>query len=174
LNYSILGVVVKSPISAKNFMLMMTLISSLWWKIRHTLVMFKVFATPFLQTISQLRRHWGGARGPGSFVDKLPPALGRLHGKSYYLSFVYALHTLLEHTSYSTRTTTKRTNFSRRFDKPDLNFQKVYTQSKSLIIRSYSEIIIHVHQNCFKLYFSTLQETCQIQLKTTAKLQNRI
>ena len=61
------------------------------------------------------------------------------------------------------RETTKRTNFSRRFDKPDLNFQKVYTQSKSSIIRSYSAIIIHVHQNCFKLYFSTLQETCQIK-----------
>jgi len=32
----------------------MTLISSLWWKIRHILVMFKVFATPFLPTISAM------------------------------------------------------------------------------------------------------------------------
>jgi len=37
------------------------------------------------------------------------------------------------------------------FDKPDLNFQKVYTKAKA------------PHQNCLKLYFSTLQETCQIQ-----------
>ena len=35
----------------------------------------------------------------------------------------------------------KRTNFSRRFDKPDLNFQKNFTQPK---LRSYSEIITHV------------------------------
>ena len=32
---------------------------------------------------------------------------------------------------YSTRTTMKQSNFSRRFDKPDLNFQKVYTHSQS-------------------------------------------
>ena len=39
-------------------------------------------------------------------------------------------HTLLER-SYSTRTTMKRTNFARRFDKLDFNLQKVNTHSQS-------------------------------------------
>ena len=43
---------------------------------------------------------------------------------------VLRMYTLLER-SYSTRTTMKRINFSRRFDKPDLNFPKVYTHSQS-------------------------------------------
>jgi len=53
----------------------------------------------------------------------------------------------------------KRTNFSLRFDKPDLNFQKVYTHSQS------SGDIKHHNprQNCIRLYFSTLQETRQVQ-----------
>jgi len=33
--------------------------------------------------------------------------------------------------SYSRRTTVKRSNFCRRFEKPDLNFQNVYTHSQS-------------------------------------------
>ena len=33
--------------------------------------------------------------------------------------------------SYSTRTTMKRTNFARRFDKPDLNFQKFILVAKA-------------------------------------------
>ena len=53
---------------------------------------------------------------------------------------VLRMHTLLER-SYSTRTTMKRTNFPRRFGKPDLNFQKVYTRSQSSgHIRIQSEI----------------------------------
>jgi len=69
----------------------------------------------------------------GGQVTPLAPSWGRpwwrgrrLHGEAYYLFFVCVL---LER-AYSTRTTMKRTNFPRRFDKPDLNFQKVYTQPK--------------------------------------------
>jgi len=40
------------------------------------------------------------------------------------------MYTLLERL-YSMQTTMKRTNFSRWFDKLDLNFQKVYTHSRS-------------------------------------------
>jgi len=40
---------------------------------------------------------------------------------------MYSLLELL----YSMQTTMKRTNFSRRFDKLDLHFQKVYTHSRS-------------------------------------------
>jgi len=39
----------------------------------------------------------------------------------------------------------KRTNFPRQFDKPDLNFQKLYTHNQSLChIRIQSKIITHI------------------------------
>ena len=69
-------------------------------------------------------------RNPGGPSDPPCPFLGApmVEGEAtaWYLFFVCVL---LER-AYSTRTTMKRTNFPRRFDKPDLNFQKVYTQPK--------------------------------------------
>jgi len=59
----------------------------------------------------------------------------------------------------------KRTNFPRRLDKPDLNFQKVYTHSQSSVhnhIRIQSEIITHI-KTALSCIFNTLTETCQIQ-----------
>jgi len=62
------------------------------------------------------------------------------------------MHMYLLEQSYSTRTITmKRTNFSRRFDKPDLNFQKVYTQPN---LRSYSKILTHV-RTALAAFFNT-------------------
>jgi len=78
------------------------------------------------------------------------------------------MHTLLER-SYSTQTTIKRTNFPRRFDKPNLNFHKVYTHSQSSgHIRIQSEIINHI-RTALSFIFKH-QETCQIQKNSqTAK-----
>jgi len=60
------------------------------------------------------------------------------------------MHTYLLERSYSTRTTMKRTNFPRRFDKPNLNFQKVYTHiaKAQVIFRNHNP-----RQNCLKLCF---------------------
>jgi len=71
-------------------------------------------------------------------IEKLPPPWATAWEG---LLPVLRMYTLLER-SYSTRTTMKRINFSRRFDKPDLNFPKVYTHSQSSgYIRIQSEII---------------------------------
>ena len=57
---------------------------------------------------------------------------------------ITCMHAPLER-SYSTRTTMKRTNFSRRFNKPELNFQTIYTHSQSSgHIRIQSEIITNI------------------------------
>jgi len=57
----------------------------------------------------------------------------------------------------------KRTNLSQRFDKPDFNFQEVYTHSQSSShIRIQSEIITHI-RTALSFVFATLQETCQMQ-----------
>ena len=60
-------------------------------------------------------------------VEKLPPLGNCMRRPITCPSYAY---TLLER-SYSTRTTMKRTNFPPRFDKLDLNFEKVYTHSQS-------------------------------------------
>jgi len=71
--------------------------------------------------------------------------LRRLHGRER-LSFVCI--PCWNGRSYSTQTTMKRTNFSRRFDKPDLNFQKkiILTAKAQAIFRNHNP-----HQNCRKL-----------------------
>jgi len=82
----------------------------------------------------------GGGQGAWPSYRKIGP-LGDCMGS---LLPVLRMHTLLER-SYSTRTTMKRTNFPRQFDKPDLNFQNVYTHNQSLgHIRIQSKIIIHI------------------------------
>ena len=84
----------------------------------------------------------------------------------------YALHTLLKR-SYSTRTTMKRTNFSRRFDKPDLNFHNVYTHSQSsghILIQS--EIITHI-KIPLSFIFQHSKKPAKYK-KKRVKLQNRI
>jgi len=82
------------------------------------------------------------------------------------------MHTLLER-SYSTRTVMKRTNFSRRYDKPDLIFpKKVYTHSqRSVHIRIQSYIITHI-RTANALFFNTPINLPY--LKMTVKLQNRL
>ena len=115
-------------------------------------------------TMTQCRHQRGeGGMGPAA-CRKIAPPLPWATAWECLLS-VLRMHILLER-SYSTRTTIKRTNFSRRFDEPDLYFQKVCTQSQSSVIFRHH----HPNQNCLKLYFSTLQETCQIQKRqSTAK-----
>jgi len=79
--------------------------------------------TLLLMPHTQRRRQ----RGDVPCRKKLPPPWATvLEG----LLPVLRKHTLLER-SYSTRTTMKRTNFARRFDKLDFNFQKVNTHSQS-------------------------------------------
>jgi len=57
----------------------------------------------------------------------------------------------------------KQTSLSQRFDKPDFNFQQVYTHSQSSShIRIQSEIIAHI-RTALSFVFATLQETCQMQ-----------
>jgi len=73
--------------------------------------------------------------------EKLPPPLGDCIGRPMgLLPYAYPVER-----SYSTQTTMKRTHFPRRFDKSDLNFQKVDTHSQcSYHIRIQSEITIHI------------------------------
>ena len=79
-----------------------------------------------------------GGRGACSPYRKIAP-LGDCVGRP-----ITCMHAPLER-SYSTRTTMKRTNFSRRFNKPDLNFQTIYTHSQSSgHIRIQSEIITNI------------------------------
>jgi len=66
-----------------------------------------------------------GFAGPMSNYFLYAPVIDCM-GTPITYSYAY-LHMYLLERSYSTRTTMERTNFSRRFDKPDLNFQKVYT-----------------------------------------------
>jgi len=54
-------------------------------------------------------------------------------------------------------------NFSRRFDNPDLNFQKVFYSAKAQVTFRNN----NSRQNCLKLYFSTLQ--VQKRQSATAK-----
>ena len=63
----------------------------------------------------------GGAEGPAP-IEKLAPWATAWEGLLPVLCMYR--YTLLER-SYSTRTAIKRINFSRRFDKAKLNFQKV-------------------------------------------------
>ena len=67
-------------------------------------------------------------------------ACERLHGKTYYL-FVCIRTCFFGTVIFDTNNNMKRINFSRRFDKPDLNFQKVYTHRQRKL-RSYSKKII--------------------------------
>ena len=87
-------------------------------------------------------------------------------GRPRPITYSYAyVHVPVGTVIFDTNNHMKRTNFSRQFDKPDLNFQKVYTHSQSSgHIRIQSEIITHIRTALsYTLYFSTLQETCQIQ-----------
>jgi len=80
----------------------------------------------------------GGAQGDWPPIEKLPPPWATAWEG---LLPVLHIHTLLER-SYSTRKTMKRTNFSRRFDKPNLNFQKVlYRMGDSDVICSICQLI---------------------------------
>ena len=100
-------------------------------------------------------------RGACSPTEKLPPPWASAWEG---LLPVLRMHTLLER-SYSTRTNMKRTNFSRQFDKLDLNFQTAYT------LRSYPHPVRNhsPHQNCLKPYFSALQQNLA-NTKTTDSL----
>jgi len=67
----------------------------------------------------------------------------------------------------------KRTNFSRRFDKPDLNFHNVYTHSQSsghILIQS--EIITHI-KIPLSFIFQHSKKPAKYK-KKRVKLQNRI
>jgi len=67
----------------------------------------------------------------------------------------------------------KRTDFPRRFDNSDLNFQKVYTYSQnSGHIRIQSEIITHI-RTASSFTFQHSKKPAKYK-KTTVKLQNRI
>jgi len=102
-------------------------------------------------------------RGACSPTEKLPPPWASAWEG---LLPVLRMHTLLER-SYSTRTNMKRTNFSRQFDKLDLNFQTVYTHSQSSgHIRIQSEIIVHI-RTALSLIFQHCNKTWQIQKRQT-------
>ena len=66
----------------------------------------------------------------GPMSNYLLRACERLHGKGILHIRMHTCTCMLK-LSYSTRTTMKRTDFSRRFNKPDLNVQKVYAHSQS-------------------------------------------
>jgi len=87
--------------------------------------------------VQRRRQRGGGTGGLAPYRKIAPPWATAWEG----LLPVLHMHTLLER-SYSTRKTMKRTNFSRRFDKPNLNFQKVlYRMGDSDVICSTCQLI---------------------------------
>ena len=81
-------------------------------------------------SLTALNVDWkNGASGGGGLppIEKLTPLDDCIERPITCPSYVY---TLLKR-SYSTRTTMKPTNLYRWLEKPNLNFQKVYTHSQS-------------------------------------------
>jgi len=108
----------------------------------------------------------GASGGPAPY-RKIGPT-GRLHGKAYYLSFV-CIPCGNGRIRREQPSSELRTNFFRRFDKPDLNFQKLFTYSQSSgHIRIYSDIITHIRTG-LRFIFQHSKKPAKYH-----KLQNRI
>jgi len=99
-----------------------------FWRAKLTTLRRLTYRSEFFFHQSQRRRQRGGDRGacPYRKLAPMSDCTRRPIGGLPVLRMLALLERL-----YSTRTTMKQSNFSRRFDKPDLNFQKVYTHSQS-------------------------------------------